>query len=321
MISFIDLTDHQATPSDSQNNQIESLQINTITQSLTPLLNDSANIDPSKINKKRTSQSICKIASLPNPILVSKFFYYCFGYNNMCFVPHITSDLVTTVGSDLENHFCKKLNDFNDEEEFITYAEKFGISATYGCIRRLIFSGTDGYINDEAITIFIDAMNFHLGHRKNILKNSSYFILDSICANNFVLINEETAIKNEYTFPNKNPKFSSYIHQQIEKGYLNKPVQDIFMLDQEERPNILGCLNIMNQHNKHFYMFEYDFNTNKVTTTDSKHDSDNDDNSDYKYERMWLAKSFGLMRSIHERSGKNIYCGGRDMYPNGFNKS
>ena len=52
MVTFIDLTDPQANESDSNNTEIESVQINTITQTLTPLLNVFVNFDQSKNNKK-----------------------------------------------------------------------------------------------------------------------------------------------------------------------------------------------------------------------------------------------------------------------------
>ena len=104
----------------------------------------------------------------------------------------------------------------------------------------------DSFINDEAISIFVDALNYHLGHRKTILMQSAYFILDSISSNNLVLINEDTAKANEFEFSNSSFEFESHLHQQIQNGYLNKPVQDIFMSREDKRPAILGCLNIMN---------------------------------------------------------------------------
>ena len=63
----------------------------------------------------------------------------------MCIVPHIMSYLVETVGSELETHFHKKFKRLSDdEEEFIRYEDNFGISASNGCLRRLISTGTDG---------------------------------------------------------------------------------------------------------------------------------------------------------------------------------
>lgn len=129
-------------------------------------------------------------------------------------------------------------------------------------MKWLISIGTQDFINDEEIFIFIDALNYHLGHRKTMLMNSAYFILDSTSSNHLVLINEESAKNNDFELPNNSLEFASHVHQQIQNGYLNKPVQDIFMSLHEKRPAI---------QNHHFYMFEYDLDENKIISRDPRH--------------------------------------------------
>lgn len=298
---------------------VQCLQLHEITQSFSQLESLFIDFNPSIINRQRARSSICKMASFPRPELVIKFFYYCFGYNDMCLIPHITPELVEIVGSELEIYYQKNINTRSVETDpFICFENKFGISASNGCLKKIISTDTEGFINDEAISIFIDALNYHLGHRQNILMRSDYYILDSISSNNLVMLNEVSANDNNYEFPNNSFEFAANLHQQIQNGFLNKPVKTILMSNEEKRPVIIGCLNIMNLDYKHFYMFEYNYDENIITSIDPKHHPDHELKEDYKYERMWIAKTFGLMRSMKAKNYADIYCGASDMNPNGY---
>ena len=305
----------------SDDNVVGVKQIQEITQSLETLPNCFMDFDLDKMKQKKAPSYVCKMASYPKSKLVSKFFYHCFGYNKRCLIPTITQEVIISVGDELEKHFKATLKRkvVNLEQFFIPLEPKFHISATFGCLNRLASTGMDGYINDEAISIFVDALNYHLGHRKKIELKSEYFVLDSIAANNFVMLDEYTAAKqSKFEFPNSSDKFVSYLFDNIHNGFLNKPVLDIFMSSATTRPDIIGCLNIMNDYLEHFYMFEYKHKTNKIVSRDPLHHPDNEIIEDHKYERMWVAKSFGLMRSIKENHYKNIYCGASDMFPDGY---
>ena len=65
-------------------------------------------------------------------------------------------------------------------------------------------------------------------------------------------------------------------------------------------------------------MFEYNYDENKIISRDPKHHPDHEAKENYKYERMWVAKSFSLMQSLYNNNYQNIYCGATDMDPRGF---
>ena len=158
------------------------------------------------------------MSSFPHPCLVNKFFNYCFGYNNKCVIPTITPELVETIGRELESYFNRTIKTSEDHHKpFIRLENKVHMSASSGCLKRLISTGIEGSINDEVISIFIDALNYYLGHHKSILMQATHYILDSISSNNLVLINEEGAENSEYEFPNINENFASLLHQQVKK--------------------------------------------------------------------------------------------------------
>ena len=103
--SYLQVADNSV----KKDEDVQCLQLNEITQSFSQLESLFIDFNPSIINRQRARSSICKMASFPRPDLVIKFFYYCFGYNDMCLIPHITPELVEIVGSELEIYYQKIL--------------------------------------------------------------------------------------------------------------------------------------------------------------------------------------------------------------------
>ena len=301
------IVEDDGTDSSVQYCEVESLQ-NIITQTLSQFKSFNIDFDPTVVLKKHSKTRVSKIAFFPEPHLIYKFFQFCFGYSSIIEVPAISSDMLKEVGTALFQYYDSKITESDVNNSFIE--NKFGISASNSCIKRLVSKGDDGYINDEAITIFIDVLNFHLGHKEGVRLSSLYVILDSIASNNMILIDQASASKQKFRFPNQSEQFTSYLQHRIQNRFLNKNIKDIFDLTQEQHPSILGCLNI---ERLHYYIYEYNFASNTVVSYDSIVKDDDSVVEENNYERMWIAKTIGLTRSIMSNNGKGIYCGAQDM--------
>jgi len=187
---------------------------------ITPYSQDSTlnqDFDLNAIFKPRQSTKSCRMASFPNAVLLKRFFMYIFGASkHIPGYPTLSIKVLQQVGSSLFQHYQSTLfsEDIegtentsglaieNETELFIPSNDKFNITASFECIKRLVSEGKGGYLNDEIITLFSDATNYFLGHSSSINTNSKYFILDSLNSNNLILSKEGSF--NNVLYPNNN---------------------------------------------------------------------------------------------------------------------
>ena len=159
------IVEDDGTDSSVQYCEVESLQ-NIITQTLSQFKSFNIDFDPTVVLKKHSKTHVSKIAFFPEPHLIYKFFQFCFGYSSIIEVPAISSDMLKEVGTALFQYYDSKITESDVNNSFIE--NKFGISASNSCIKRLVSKGDDGYINDEAICVAAISMFAKIGVKVNL---------------------------------------------------------------------------------------------------------------------------------------------------------
>ena len=147
----------------------------------------------------------------------------------------------------------------NDDEHYLSHKDELKQAATNNCMKRILASGIDGWITDEAITIFFDALNYHLGHTTTVNFDSKYYIMDSINTTRFM------PSFREFEFPAADDTFTSKLCDKVISKTFNNYINTLLVSQNTSKPTVIGCLNIPNLH---YCMFEYKFENNTVYTRD-----------------------------------------------------
>ena len=290
------------------------INVNEVTQTQQSSFPKVQDFESTTILSDKKKKTFSRMSTATFPLALEAYFFFVFGFDsdNTKF-QHVSSELLQKHTNDIDSIFKTYFkNRKNDFEQYLLHKDELNQSATNNCIKRLLASGTDGWITDEAITIFLDALNYHLGHQTTINFDSNYYIMDSINAAQFM-----PSFKQD-KFPTADDTFTSELRDKVISKTYNHYINTLLVSNKSTKPKLIGCFNIPHIH---YCMFEYNFANNTVYSRDPMDTFPLGEFDRSGFYRMILAKSFGIIQDIAQKDGKKVYCGGEDMHEKTFLKS